>query len=404
MADTNRALYESHPNLGLLLTRGSELVAAAMDGSIALESDVRPVQVRFVPGRAVVVQYSTRVSARGQEPRAETFVASTGQIVPSETSIVSADGTAVAIWRASADPFLPGLRSVSSPDLAGRLLEQLGIDATEVTLRRRAYRPGRRAVVEVRTPSERVFAKVVRPNRVADLQRAHTSLASRAPIPASLGWSKASGIAMLQGLTGRSLTEAVSNGEDSLPSVADLLDLLDPLQHADGGDRKRPSLVQRVAGHADFIATIIPELSIRAHRLAQSIEEMATPETKRTIHGDFHASQIMVNRTTVTGLVDIDTVGSGEHTDDMANFLAHLDALASAKPSFADRTKSFGADITRGFDATTDPRQLRLRVAAALLGYAGGPFRVQEQEWRAATEARVGQAEDWLAAARKDLT
>ena len=68
---------------------------------MTLESDVRPVQVRFVPGRTVVVQYATTVSAEGGEPRPETFVASTGQIIPSETAIVSAGGIDVAVWRSS---------------------------------------------------------------------------------------------------------------------------------------------------------------------------------------------------------------------------------------------------------------------------------------------------------------
>ena len=396
MVDANRALYESHPNLGLLLSRGSAIITAAMDGSMTLESDVRPVQVRFVPGRTVVVQYATTVSAEGGEPRPETFVASTGQIIPSETAIVSAGGIDVAVWRSSGDPFLPGLRSVSSVAPAGRLLQQLGLEATKVTLRRRAYRPGRRAVVEIRTSNERVFAKVV---RVADLQTAHASLVGHAPIPASLGWSEASGIAMLQSLEGRTLSEAVTGGNTQLPPVAALLDLLDTIRHAEVGDKQRPSLVERVSGHAGFIATIVPELSLRAHRVATAIEEMATPEPMRTIHGDFHASQVVVNHGSATGLVDIDTVGPGEHTDDMANFLAHLDALASAKPAVADRITAFGVDTIQGFDTVTDHRQLRLRVSAALLGFAAGPFRVQEQGCRAATEGRLKRAEHCLSSA-----
>ena len=170
MIDADRSLYESHPDLGLLLARGSALIEAALDGSTTLESEVRPVQVRFVPSRTVVGQYSASVSTQGEEERVETFVASTGQSVPGQTATVSYNGTDVAVWPASADPFLPGLRSVSSPIPAGRLLEQLGIDANGVTLRRRAYRPGRRAVTEIRTPNYHVFAKIVRPTRVADLQ------------------------------------------------------------------------------------------------------------------------------------------------------------------------------------------------------------------------------------------
>lgn len=399
MIHPDHSLYESHPDLGLLLTGGSLLIEAALDGSTTLESEVRPVQVRFVPGRTVVVQYSASVSRQGEGRRVETFVASTGQTVPEQTAVVSHRGVDVAVWLAIADPFLPGLRSVSSPRSAGHLLEQLGIEANEVTLRRRAYRPGRRAVTEIRTATDRVFAKIVRPERIANLQRLHTSLASHAPIPASLGWSETSGIAMLQALEGQSLREAITAGADSLPSSANLIDLLETMHHADAPAKPRPGLVQRVRAHASFIATITPELSKRVHVLAQSIEEAATPETRRTIHGDFHASQITFNGDTVTGLVDIDTVGSGERTDDLANFLGHLDALASATPQLTDQIRSYGAEVTQGFDAITDPHQLRLRVAAALLGYTTGPFRVQEHEWRASTEARLQRAEHWLAAA-----
>ena len=399
MIDPDRSLYESHPDLGLLLTGGSALVEAALDGSTTLESEVRPVQVRFVPGRIVVVQYSASVSTQGEARRVETFVASTGQTVPKHTAVVSYKGTDIAVWLAVADPFLPGLRSVSSPRSAAHLLEQLGIEPNDVTLRRRAYRPGRRAVTEIRTATDRVFAKIVRPKRVADLQRLHTSLARHAPIPESLGWSETTGIAMLQALEGQSLREAMTTGAGPLPSSANLVDLLETMRHADAPATPRPSLVERVRGHAAFIATITPELSKRVHLLAESIQEAAIPETRRTIHGDFHASQIILNRDTVTGLVDIDTVGSGERTDDMANFLGHLDALASATPQLADRIRSYGTEVTQGFDAITDPHQLRLRVAAALLGYTTGPFRVQEHEWRASTETRLQRAEHWLATA-----
>lgn len=399
MNDPDHSLYDSHPDLGLLLTGGAALIGAALDGSTTLESEVRPVQVRFVPGRTVVVQYSASVSSRGEAKHAETFVASSGLNVPEQTAVVSHHGINIAVWLAVADPFLPGLRSVSSPKTAGQLLEQLGIEANDVTVRRRAYRPVRRAVTEIRTATDRVFAKTVRPKRVAELQRLHTSLSPHAPIPTSLGWSETSGIAILQALEGQSLREAIATGIEPLPPPTDLTGLLGTIHRADRPARERPGLVQRVRGHADFIATISPEMSDRAHSLAQSIEIAAIPEPRRTIHGDFHASQVIINRGTVTGLVDIDTVGLGEPTDDLATFLAHLHAVASATPQLAAQITSYGAEVTQHFDSVTDPRQLRLRVAAALLGYATGPFRVQEHEWRASTQDRLERAEHWLATA-----
>lgn len=250
--------------------------------------------------------------------------------------------------------------------------------------------------MELRTPGDRVFAKVVRPAQVAELQSLHASLVSQAPIPMSLGWSEASGIAMLQALEGHSLRTAVDKGGAPLPSPGSLLDLLGTLEGVRGRSRPQPRLVDRATDHAIFIGTVHPELRPRVQGLAQSIEDMATPERQRTIHGDFHSSQIMVRGGTIKGLVDIDTVGSGERTDDLANLLAHLAALASAKPTLAHAAASYGADLINGFDVVTNPRQLRLRVAAALLGFGGGPFRVQEPQWRTATEERVRLAEQWM--------
>ena len=395
----DRALYGSHPELGLVLGNGSALIEAALEPSMALASDATPLQVRFVPGRSVVAQLSATVKTGSDEIRTDTFVASIGLRVAPGTAIVTVGGIDIAIWRLPADPFLPGLRSVTVPELASRLLEQLGIDPTGITLRRRAYRPGRRAVMELRTPRDRVFAKVVRPARVAELQRLHTSLAGRAPIPTSLGWSETSGIALLQALDGRPLRRAIEDGQKPLPSPGSLIELLATVEIPTNG-RTRPSLLERAANHAALVSTICPDLQPRVQTLTRSIAEMADTETPQTIHGDFHSSQIMVSGGSITGLVDIDTVGSGERTDDLANLLAHLAALASARPAIANNVTGYGVDLASAFDAVTDPRQLRLRVAAALLGYAGGPFRVQETQWREATAKRIQVAEQWLDAAK----
>ena len=396
--EQDRVLYESHPDLGLVLGRGTDLIAAALDDSVTLVSRAKPVQVRFVPGRSVTARFSATVEVASGDTRVDTFVVSVGLRVASGIAIVTAHGRDVAVWRYPADPFLPGLPSVTEPTAAGRLLEQVGIESSGIALRTRAYRPSRRAVVEIQTPQDRVFAKVVRPAKVADLQRLHTSLAQSAPIPMSLGWSETSGIAMLQALGGRSLRTAIEDDEQALPSAGALLDLLGTLKGSRGGP-SRPSLVERVGDHAVFLGTIIPDARDRVDHIAHTISSMAEREDRRAIHGDFHASQIMVDQSQITGLVDIDTVSPGEPTDDLANFLAHLAALASARPDLGPRISAYGTELLGVFDVVADPRQLRLRISAALLGYASGPFRVQETEWRSETTARIEAAAEWLDAA-----
>ena len=54
----------------------------------------------------------------------------------------------------------------------------------------RAYRPRRRAVIEVVAPTSRLFVKVLRPTRVRDLHERHRLLTDAGmPTPHSLGWT-----------------------------------------------------------------------------------------------------------------------------------------------------------------------------------------------------------------------
>ncbi len=345
-----------------------------------------------------MVQYIASVSHRDRTTQ-ETFVASVGRRVPPETAIVTVDGLDVAIWRLPHDPFLPGLAPASDPASAARLLRQVGAEGRVTRLRRRSYRPGRRAVMEISTEAERVFAKVVRPSKVAALQHLHTELTRFAPIPRSLGWSESTGIAMLQALSGQSLRREIELGTADLPSPESLLRLLDDIGGAEAPPGVRARLVDRVSEHAAFISEVEPDLRARVDALAETVARHEVPETTRTIHGDFHAAQIMLEKGAITGLVDIDTVSTGECSDDLANLLAHLAAMGAADPALEPRVAAYGSRLIHGFDAITDPRQLRLRIAASLVGYATGPFRVQEPGWRAATDRRIALAEDWTEAA-----
>ena len=354
--------------------------------------------MRFVPGRSVTAELSATVKTGSDEIRTETFV----RVDRTQSSTNNSDRHhrrhRHRRLAAPGDPFLPGLQSVTDPDLASRLLKQLGIDPSGISSRTRSYRPEPRAVIEFRTPRDRVFAKVVRPARVAELQRLHTSLAGQAPIPISLGWSETSGVAMLQALDGYPLRSAIENGANPLPSPESLLDLLATLE-TPRVRAMRPSLVERAATHAGFLSTILPDTRSACRPSHDPSRRWQTqnsrgPSTATPLVSD--PRQRWPNRR--TGRHRHRQCGQG--TDDLANLLAHLAAVASARPDVAANVKSYGIDLTSTFDSVTDPRQLRLRVSAALLGYAGGPFRVQEAHWRNATEDRIQAAEEWLDAAK----
>jgi aminoglycoside phosphotransferase (APT) family kinase protein len=119
------------------------------------------------------------------------------------------------------------------------------------------------------------------------------------------------------------------------------------------------------------------------------------PGPVTAVHGDLYEAQLMVNRGQITGLIDIDTAGSGFRVDDLANFCAHLSVLAQ----MTDRPRQvrrFGASLL-GHAATRHPRPLlRQRIAAAVLGLATGPFRVLEPNWEANTARRLDLAIEWM--------
>ena len=127
-------------------------------------------QVRYVPGRLITVQHRVEVVWSDGKPTTEVIVASSGLKVPEDIPVFATNDVEVAFWRFPNDPFLPGPPSVSDSTTAAGLLSQLGEQTNEAAVRVRSYRAGRRAVIEVNTPSHRLFVKVVRPDRTAALQ------------------------------------------------------------------------------------------------------------------------------------------------------------------------------------------------------------------------------------------
>jgi tRNA A-37 threonylcarbamoyl transferase component Bud32 len=350
-------------------------------------------QVRYVPGRSVTVQYTSSVSWPDGSTTAETLVASSGLEVAGPAALIEADGTEIAVWRFPNDPFLPGLAAASDPERVKQLLADLGAPADTVRLRRRAYRAGRRAVIEARTPSARVYLKVLRPRRAEAVHAIHARLSGDVPVPRSHGWSKDLGIIVLETLDGEPMRSNVENARRPLPSAAELGELLDRFPPPNGDEAIASDPLGRVHEHSEFLGFVVPDLRVRLGELAARIGTAAS-EPVDLVHGDFHSSQILLEGGAISGLVDIDTVGRGDRATDYAALLAHLSVLVLSAPR-ATEIDRYGRELIAGFDQIVDPAGLRMRVAASVLGLATGPFRVQELDWPTRTADRVRLAERW---------
>lgn len=395
-----------HPNLhdpdvpGLQSLLGGEarlILDAAVSPVGARVTDARIRQVTYRPGRSVTVEYRALVDGPAPSPPSkESFVAVSGGELPESVAVVEADDFAVGVWRYPDDPELPGLRSVADAVPARKLLDSVGVPPGSVRIRRRSYRPGRRAVLELVTPSARVFAKVVRPVRVASLQAIHRAAASNVAIPRSLGWSPESGIVMLEAMRGRTVRSLLEKRRRGLPAPGALVSVLDQLPDPPvaGSNAASPSVGSRASRHAVLLRAILPRRAALIDHVLDRVRN--APESEPVaIHGDFHSAQLLVRDGHVSGIIDVDTLKRGQRAEDLGRFIAHLSALRLAGKLGAD-ADAYRESLVEHFRGVVHPSQLASEVAVSLLGYATGPFRVMEPEWERGALRRIELADDWL--------
>ncbi|WP_207921222.1 phosphotransferase [Micromonospora sp. KC721] len=357
----------------------------------------RATQVDHQPGRGCTVGYHVRVAWRDGRISFERLAATTAP-TPGGTLLLDDGVDRVAVWRFPHDPHLPALPAATDPVAVGRLLTELGYSAERPRLRVRAYRPGRRAVVEAVAGRDRLFLKVVRPRRITALHERHRLLTGAGvPAPCSLGYTS-DGLLALQSLPGRTLRHALARGAPT-PSARQVLSLLERLPDTLAVGPSRASWPDKAAHYASVVAAALPDRAAQAGDLAAEIVAGVAPEPVTAVHGDLYESQLLVSGRHITGLLDIDTAGAGNRADDLACLLGHLSVLAQIDPGRAPTINRLGAEWLAAFDTHVDPASLRRRVAAVVLSLATGPHRVQEPGWPAATRARLDLAAAWLASA-----
>lgn len=324
------------------------------------------------------------------------FVAAAGRIPHGAMIIEDDEGRRVGVWRFPHDPALPGLPSAIDPAAAEEVLVGLDGKPGPTTTHLRAYRPSRRAVVEVRGPEERLFFKVVRPNAIEGLHRIHRTLAEVLPVPASLGYDERLGLVVLQAMPGITLREAMAHPDLPLPEPETVAGLVADLPRPDGLDEARSPL-DRAQRAIPMVMRICPELTERLERLAEGIGSETLP-ADRPVHGDYYEAQLMVDDGKILGILDVDTYGLGRAADDPSTMLAHLSVWGPISPR-PERVREYGSTLVRLWDSVVDPVDLRRRAAAMSLLLATGPFRVQSRNWPDEVAARVAIAETWVESA-----
>ena len=321
-----------------------------------------------------------------------------------DRAMVFADGgREVAVWLYPDDPDLPGLRRAASVTGLCTLLAEHRVVETApppeaVVLETISYRPRRRAVLKVtirgRAGAQTYFVKVLREAAVAPLLERHQLLLSAGfPAPAVAAITPDFCL-VLPRVAGRPLAEALF--DEAMPCTAEsLVRLLDAMPRAVAGLGRRPPWSDGVASYADMIASALPAV---APQLSWLVSQITTglagiPPGNEPTHGDFHEGQVFVHGGTITGVVDIDTVGPGRRVDDLACLLAHLSTVQrmSKEQSIGlNRLVNLWAPV---FEARVDPIELRLRAAAVVVSLATGPYRAQQPQWAVETATMLNAAE-----------
>jgi len=370
-----------------LAARGEELVAFRL----------RVVDHR--PGHSTTAAFDARV--RGAAGERDLVLGASSR--PAETSSrtgvvrVPCGTTEVTVWRLADDPSLPGLAVVTDAGAAAALLTSFGVEPGPVRLAVRRYRPRRRAVVEVRTPSARLFVKVLRRGLAEPLAQRHLLLrAAGLPVPRVVGWT-GDGLLVLEALPGTTLRTRLREGGEPAPDGPALLDLLARLPDAVRELPARPAWSDEVGHYAAVTAAALPREAERCRQLAARVRA-GLPDLPATdaVHGDLYEGQLLLDGGRICGLLDVDAAGAGRRADDLACLLAHVHVLAQREPGHAATSTALAERWLAAFDRCTDPADLRVRVAAVLVSLATGPHRVQERGWPDATRARLDLAEAWL--------
>ncbi|WP_109471498.1 phosphotransferase [Ornithinimicrobium cavernae] len=367
-------------------------VAGASGGTVTA---VRVSQVTWWPGRSATVSWDSIIEGGPLAGRA-TYVGTT--LDAPEGAVTVGDGEeTVAVWRVPHDPFLPALPTVLQPEVAASVVAGLGGEITDPSTRLRAYRPSRRAVIEVTGRGHRLYLKLVKPRRLQALHQRHLDLDGRLPVPEPLGINRDLGLLVMRSMTGATLRDVLEDPGGRLPHpevIAGLPGTLPRLART----ATVHSAVEAVPRMAELLRRLLPMESDRISRLAEEIGPDDVTE-RVPAHGDYHEAQLLVADGRVSGILDVDTLGVARPGDDPGTMLGHL-AVWHTMSSQPDRVAAYATALQERWEAVLDPRDVRLRAAARIIGLAAGPFRVQQQGWPVETSRRLALAEHWVESAR----
>jgi len=389
-----------HPEPAVL-SPGQErsLLSAAVRaaGARLITSRVRSIHHR--PGRSRSVLHDAAIEVAGQRSQVLLVTHVDVRGYPEGAFVLAADDLQVAVWRFPFDPYLPGLPPAISPARVRELLDQLGAAPGTVTLRTRAYRPTRRAVVEVRVDGpvkgRVLYFKVLPLARARSVARRHRQLtAAGLPVPRLVGSAGRQGIVAIEALGGATLTEALSTTA-LLPAPAAVLELSQRFAVSGVRGSRDPRAFADPVRHVGLLSELLPHRANEIAGLARVASEVDAALVG--VHGDLHPGQLLLGPDgAITGVLDVDGAGQGYLAHDAGNLIAHLGATRDLHPPSGARSGGYAREIEAVYAEVVGVEPLARATAAAWLGLATSAHRAQEPTWREQVEQRLDRAAQLL--------
>lgn len=375
------------------------LLAAACEAAGSTLVDVRPRGLHDRAPRTCSRVYDVTMSVNGVERETLLVVHASERTPPGDTLQLVSGRHRVHVWRFPNDPYLPGLPAAVSRRSVRRLLDTLGVPEGEVTLRTRAYRPGRRAVVEVHvtgdaTAGRALYLKVLSGDRAEQIAEIHRALDGIVPVPRVVGVDPVAGILAIEALGGQTLRSVLHRGQ-TLPDTTSIVALSESIAASNLASSNRPTRFADPRRHVDRLSRVLPDLARDIERVARTSHELESATVP--VHGDLHDAQILVTDDRVTGLLDVDGAGPGHMARDAANLLVRIEALvddaSSDRPSGG---RTWTQSLTSAYEDLVGRDDLRRARAGAWLSLATGPRRAGHSDWLAETRSRVERAIETL--------
>lgn len=319
--------------------------------------------------------------------------------LPDDALVLESAGDLVAVWRFPHDPWLPGLPSALDPGRVREVLDALGAPAGHVSLHTRAYRPTRRAVVEVTIHTDDrtgriLYFKVLAGDRATELAAVHSALSRTVPVPGVVGLAAHQGILALEAVPGRTLRAALVD-EEPVPEPGELVELSQRFAASGLRSRRDPRRFADPLRHVGGLAALVPHLEDEIVRIAGVAADVTGEEVP--VHGDLHDGQLLVTDGRVSGLLDVDGAGAGLQAHDAGSLVAHVEAIGLVWPGAAERARTQAEAIADAWRPVVGATPLARATASAWIGLATGPYRAQDPDWRDATAYRITRAGQVLA-------